>query len=96
MRIFSYFFIVFLIIVGVSFAVLNAAPVTIHYYFGVNELPLSLLLILCFIFGVLLGLVMSLIVYLRYKRANARLRSRLKIVEEEVSNLRTMPVKDTH
>lgn len=96
MRILSYVFTLFLMLLGISFAVLNAEPVLINFYVGSSKLPLSLLLVLALIFGVVLGLIVSLTHYIRLKRANSRLRQRLKLVEKEVSNLRAIPLKDEH
>ena len=48
MKIFSYIFIVLLVILGITFALLNANQVNIDYYIGTIKSPLSLLLILSF------------------------------------------------
>jgi len=94
MRIFTYIILLALILLGVSFAGLNAELVMINYYIGTNKLPLSLLLIMALAAGGLLGLLVSLIIYVRLKSSNLRLRQRLHLAEEEVANLRAMPLKD--
>ena len=81
---------------GVTFAGLNARPVILNYYVGNAELPLSLLLVLSFSGGCVLGLLVSLVLYIKLKNSNRRLRHRLKNLEEEVANLRTIPLKDAH
>jgi len=96
MRIFSYLFMLLLILIGVSFACLNAEPVLVNYYFGTSKTPLSMLLVLTLIFGVALGLLVSLVMSIKYKRNNSRLRQRLALAEKEVSNLRAIPLKDEH
>lgn len=96
MRIFSYLFILLLILFGVSFAVLNAEPVVINFYIGSSKLPLSLLLVLALFFGVMLGLFVSVFFAMKYRKANSKLRQRLKLTETEISNLRAIPVKDQH
>lgn len=94
MRIFTYIILLALVVVGITFAGLNATPVAINYYIGNSQLPLSLLLIIAIAVGGLLGLLVSLIIYVRLKSTNLRLRQRLRLVEEEVANLRAIPLKD--
>lgn len=94
MRFVTYFFLIILIIIGISFAGLNAEPITLNYYIGTAILPLSLLLVLVLISGCVLGLLGSVIPYFKLKRANRHLRQRLKLVEEEVANLRAIPLKN--
>ena len=85
-----------LLIIGILFAVLNAEPVTLHYYFGDKQLPLSLVIISSIIVGALLGIVASAVIILQLKRDNARLRKLSATSEKELKNLRTMPIKDDH
>lgn len=96
MRIITTLLIILLVLLGLTFAGLNAEPVSINYYIGTNKIPLSLLLILTLICGCLLGLLANLLLCIRLKSANVLLRHRLKLLEEEVTNLRTMPLKDAH
>lgn len=60
MRFFSTLVILITIFIGLTFALLNAAPVTLHYYFGTSVISLSLLLVLCFGFGILMGVILML------------------------------------
>lgn len=96
MRVISYLFMLFLILLGVTFACLNAEPVLINFYVGTGKVPLSMLLVFALIFGVGLGLLAGFILYLKLKSKNARLRQRLNLAEKEVSNLRSIPVKNRH
>jgi putative membrane protein len=94
MRILTYLFLILLVLFAFTFAGLNAAPVSINYYLGITQLPLSLFAILSFIVGGLLGLLTAFSIYVKLKYANRRLRHRLKLVEEELINLRALPLKD--
>lgn len=96
MRCITYIFLIILFILGLIFAGLNADLVSVNYYWGTERLPLSLLAILSFILGGLLGLLTALITYIKLKYANRRLRHRLILVEKELSNLRALPFKDQH
>lgn len=96
MRLISYILILLIIIVGVTFAILNASPVAINYYFGIQHVPLSLLLVISFGLGLLLSFVVMSFIVLRLKNQKWRLRKQLKIAEQEIDNLRSLPVKDEH
>jgi len=89
-------YIVFLLIIvlGVSFAIINSAPVAIHYYVGVTKLPLSLLLAAAFGFGLIIGFSALLISSIKLRTNLGRTRKKLRIAEQEVDNLRTIPIKD--
>lgn len=95
-RILSLIFLLLVLVIGLAFAVLNAEPVQLHYYFGSQYVPLSLTLVLALIIGAILGVFASSGLVLRLKRENARLQKTIKMTEKEVVNLRTMPVKDVH
>lgn len=94
MRIISYLFILIVILFGISFAVLNLDAVTINYYFGQSSLPLSLLLVLVFALGCLIGMVVGFLLLLKAKLRNYRLRQRLRLAEKEIENLRAIPLQD--
>ncbi|WP_010597101.1 lipopolysaccharide assembly protein LapA domain-containing protein [Rickettsiella massiliensis] len=94
MRIVIYLFLFLLALTFVFFSGLNAQLVTVNYYIGTQQLPLSLLVILNFILGGLLGLLSGLVLYLKLRYTNRRLRNRLKLVEEELVNLRALPLHD--
>jgi putative membrane protein len=82
--------------VGLAFAVLNAGPVTLKYYFGVSDVPLSLTLVVAFAIGALMGVIATLGNVLRLKRENSRLRKEAKMAEKEIMNLRNIPIRDVH
>lgn len=93
-RVFSLIFFLLMLVIGLTFAVLNAEPVKLDYYFGSHYVPLSLTLVLALIIGAILGALASAGLVLRVKRENARLQKAIKMAEKEVVNLRTLPVKD--
>lgn len=83
-----------LFLVALAFAALNAAPVNVDYYFGTAELPLVLLLVCALALGALLGTLVGLGRVLRYRRELGRLRRSVRETEQEVRNLRALPLKD--
>jgi lipopolysaccharide assembly protein A len=96
MRIITYILILLIVILGITFALLNHSPVTFNYYLGQQTLPLSMLLIISFALGTLLGLLVSLWVYIKLKIIHFRLNKHLKVAEKEIENLRAIPLQDRH
>ena len=96
MRIVTYLFLILLVVFALMFAGLNADLVSINYYLGSKRLPLSLLILLSFILGGLLGLLTAFITYVKLKYINRRLQHRLNLVEKELINLRALPFKEQH
>lgn len=85
-----------LLVTGILFAVLNAEPVMLHYYFGDMEIPLSLTIISAIILGAILGIIASAGIIIKLKRENLRVRKTSELAEKEITNLRTMPIKGDH
>ncbi len=78
MRIISYLLWIVVIVIGVSFAGLNADSVNFNYYIGGIDIPLSLLLALAFAVGGFLGVIASLCAIMRAKGEERRARRALK------------------
>ncbi len=83
-----------LMVIGAALTMMNAEPVQLNYYFGVQELPLSLILLGAVAFGALLGVLATLVGTFRLKRQNIELRRKARLASQEVNNLRTIPIKD--
>lgn len=95
-RIVTFLILVLVVLVGVAFAVLNAQPILLNYYFGSREIPLSLLLVLALGLGAMLGIVASIGLLIRNKREMQKLRKAAKLAEKEIDNLRSLPIRDVH
>lgn len=94
MRIISFFFLIVIVLFGMTFATLNSESVTINYYLGQATLPISLLLVLVFAFGCLIGMVVGFWLVIKAKIHNYRMRQRLSLAEKEIENLRAIPLQD--
>jgi len=81
-------------LIGLTFAALNSEVITFNYYIGSKEMALSLLLVFTFGAGICLGLLVAILPWIKVKRENRRIKSRLKVIEKEVENLRSIPIKD--
>jgi lipopolysaccharide assembly protein A len=84
MRIFLIIIAIIIAILGLTFALLNAAPVMLNYYIGTLTISLSLLLVLTVGIGILIGFLATLSSILKLKRKNYQLKSRIKQLEHEV------------
>lgn len=82
--------------VALSFAVLNAGPVPLNFYFGTRHVPLALALVLALAIGAVLGVLASAGMLLKSKREVFRLRRTARQAEAELENLRTLPIKHDH
>ena len=78
MRIFFYILLIIVVLLGITFAALNAESVTLHYYFGTRQIPLSFLLVFSLVFGILLGWLLHLAMLFRLKREIFALKKKLK------------------
>jgi hypothetical protein len=94
MRIIKYVLIFILLLIVLSFALLNATPVDINYYVGVSKSPLSLMLVVSFALGCVIGLLATLSWYWHARWEGRKLSKKLALAEKELANLRAMPLKD--
>ena len=92
LTILKFFLVVILLGVGIAFAIANSAPVRIDLGLIMPELPLSLVLLLAVGVGLLLGAFASAFYFMRIKKENADLRRQSRLAEQEVKNLRSLPI----
>ena len=85
---------IIILIAGLVFFVKNSQEQEFNYVVGSVTLPLSLLILLSLLAGVLLGLLAVTPALLRQRRRIARLEKQAQMAEKEINNLRVMPVKD--
>lgn len=92
-RILAFVIVVLVVTLALSFAVLNARPVPLDFYFGTREIPLALALVLALVGGAVLGVAASLAMVLRARGEARRLRRSARRAEEELENLRKLPLR---
>ena len=80
----------------VIFASLNTGAVTLDYYFGQTDLSLAALLVISLCSGALLGVFASFSTIIRFKNANTGMKKDIQLLEEEVYNLRRLPLRDVN
>lgn len=96
MKILYLFLFLVLVIFGIVFAVLNADPVELHYYFGSKQVALSLVIVLSMMVGAVLGVIASTSVIVSSRREVHKLKKSVELAEKEIANLRAIPLQDKH
>lgn len=74
MRLLSILVLSFALLLGITFAVLNSEFVVVRYYIGTQSIPLSVLMLLMWIFGIAIGLLATFPKFLKLKLELRRLR----------------------
>ena len=93
-RLLGFLFLVVLVVLGLSFAVLNAQSVSLNYYFGYREIPLSMIVVLSLAAGAVIGVLVSAALILRMKAQNSQLRRKLRNAEKDSDQLRVLPAEE--
>lgn len=80
----------------VGFTLLNSDIVNFDYYFNTLRLPLALLLAAALIVGVLMGISACMFRLIGSRRQVRQLKNKLELQQQEINNLRKIPIKDEH
>ena len=96
MRYIIYLFWIIVVLIGVTFASLNPQTLSINYYVNTALIHLPILLLMTLVLGAWLGMVALLPSFVRAKNTSRRLKQKVKQIEQEVQNLRAIPIKDSH
>jgi len=95
MRAILYFLLIVLLLgITAAFAALNDGIISINYFIGESDIPLTYLLLACFFIGGLMSLLLIAGNYFKLRLELRKLRSVTNLKSKELSNLRELPVKD--
>jgi len=82
-------------VIGITFTFKNSQPVDLHYYFGIHwHAPLSFMVLTVLTAGIAVGFLASLAILARMQRQLFRMRHENRQLEQEVNNLRALPIRD--
>lgn len=95
-RIFTIIIFILVFAVGIAFSAINNNTVTINYYLGALSLPLSIVVVLSVVLGLILGSLAVFIGTLQLRYKNRRLNKKLELTEQEINSLRILPITDEH
>ena len=94
-RILSGILVVAVLLSGVTFTTKNAQVVELTYYFGIHWMtPLSFMLLTTLTVGIALGFLVSLGMLAHMQRQLLQTRRDNRQLEQEVNNLRALPIRD--
>ncbi len=94
-RVFYLVVIVVTLLFGVTFALQNRQDVALAYYFGLHwHGALSLALLATLAIGIGVGYLAGLRMVVRMQRQLVQARKEVRQIEQEVMNLRALPIKD--
>ena len=84
-----------ILIIAAAFAALNEQVISMNYFVGTMDTPLTFVIIVCFILGMLFSflIIVSYIIRLRWQQR--RMKQALQLKDQELNNLREMPLKDS-
>ena len=83
------------LLLGVTFTTKNAQVVELNYYFGIHWVtPLSFMILTTLTIGIALGLLASLAMQARMQRQLLQARRDNRKLEQEINNLRALPIRD--
>jgi uncharacterized integral membrane protein len=87
---------VLVVVLGASFAWLNAGPVHLDLWVAEDEVGLPFVLFVVLLTGWVLGMVSMVGIIVRQMREIRRLRRNVKLAETEINNLRSIPIRNAH
>lgn len=91
-----FFFCIFVLafVLSIVFAAFNMHSVAISVYFAEWQLPLSLIVIIALLIGLLIGATILFLSAVKLRYQNHRLQHKLNSVEQELNSLRILPIRD--
>jgi len=81
---------------GITFAMHNTEPAQLNYYFGSIQAPIALIVVLALAAGAILGVLASVFMLMAQRHRLGRLQRKLEMCEQEIRNLRQIPLQDKH
>ncbi len=89
-------FIILILIIAAAFAALNEQVITLNYFVGMMDTRLTFVIISCFILGMIFSMLLVVSYVVRLRLEQRRLRTSLRIKEQELNNLRELPLQDSY
>jgi putative membrane protein len=93
-RLAIFILLVLVVLLVMVFTVLNTASVEVDVYFYQTTVPVSVLIFVSLLVGAVLGVFVSLGLSFQHRVETRKLRKQLAQSEQELSNLRKIPMKD--
>lgn len=94
LKLIKFLFLLAMAVLGAGFASLNPEMATVNYHYGDLTLPLGMLMLGVLGLGMILGLMVSTFMLFKTRLENNKLRRKADLMNTEVNNLRTIPLKE--
>ncbi len=94
-RFFLFLFFLALILIFFVFTLENLDLVSLNLVFQQIQVPLGLTMLVCFVLGVLVGILFSVSLVLKNKNKARVLSKKIAVTEQELANLRQLPIKSS-
>ena len=95
-RFILFVFFLALILLFFIFTLENLRFVPLNLVIDTYNVPLGLAMLVCFVLGALIGLLFSFSLVLKNKNKARILAKKIAVAEQEVENLRQLPIKSSH
>ncbi len=95
-RFLLFIFFLALILIFFVFTLENLELVSLNLVFQKLQVPLGLTMLICFVLGLLLGVLFSASSILKNKNKTRILVKKIAVTEQELANLRQLPIKSSH
>ena len=95
-RFLLFIFFLALILLFFVFTLENLDLVSLSLVIESYQVPLGLTMLVCFVLGALIGILFSVSMILKNKNKARILAKKIAITEQEVANLRQLPIKSSH
>ena len=87
--------VILVLITAAAFAALNEQVINLNYFIGVLETKLTFVIITSFLLGMIFTLLLIIGYIIKLRIQTRRMKSSLRLKEQELNNLRELPVKDS-
>lgn len=94
-KLLSLIFVLLLVLLALVFTTLNLGVMVLNFYFATLTLPIAAAVFAFVLIGVLLGGLVSSLLWMRKAAELRRLRRKLNEREQELASLRNLPLKDS-
>ena len=87
--------VIILLVTASAFAALNEQVINLNYFIGQVDTRLTFVIIASFILGGLFSFMVMLTFFIKTRLEKRRLQRQLRLKNEELANIRELPVKDS-
>jgi uncharacterized membrane protein YciS (DUF1049 family) len=88
--------VIIILVIASAFAALNEQVINLNYFIGLVETRLTFVIIFSFALGALFCFLIMMTFFIKVRLEKRRLQRALRLKDQELINLRELPVKDNY